>query len=88
MPVMGPSQNWHNEIVWSMSNTHVQFYCSCGVTSIVNIKDYLREVSRVPDVGGKAVQFKLTRANLAVNFCMALNLNVFEEIPRPYCLVS
>ena len=34
------------------------------------------------DQGGKAVPFKLTRANLAVNFCMALNLNVFEEIPR------
>ena len=26
--------------------------------------------------------YKLTRANLALNFCMCLNLNVFEEIPR------
>lgn len=43
---------------------------------------YLREVARIPSQGGKDVPFILTRANLAVNFCMALNLNVFEELPR------
>ena len=26
--------------------------------------------------------YKLSRANLALNFCMALNLNIFLEIPR------
>ena len=46
---------------------------------------YLREIVRIPDQGGQPIPFKLTRANLAVNFCMALNLNVFEEIPRRIC---
>ena len=49
---------------------------------ICNYWYYLRECVRIPDQGGQPVPFKLTRANLAVNFCMALNLNIFEEIPR------
>lgn len=42
---------------------------------------FIREVIRVPS-SGKPMMYKLTRANLALNFCMCLNLNVFEEIPR------
>lgn len=45
---------------------------------------FLREVVRVPDSGGTGggAKFKLSRANLAMNFCMSLNLNVFLEMPR------
>lgn len=49
---------------------------------MVNYWYFLREVARIPDQGGRPVRFKLTRANLAVNFCMSLNLNIFEEVPR------
>ena len=49
---------------------------------VCNYWYYLREVVRVPDQGGKAVPFKLHRGNLAMNFCMALNLNIFLELPR------
>lgn len=49
---------------------------------MVNYWYYLREVVRINDQGGTAVPFKLTRGNLAVNFCMALNLNIFQELPR------
>ena len=42
---------------------------------------FIREVVRIPS-SGKPMMYKLTRANLALNFCMCLNLNVFEEIPR------
>ena len=45
---------------------------------------FLREVVRVPDSGGKGggAKYQLTRGNLALNFCMTLNLNVFLELPR------
>ena len=42
---------------------------------------FLREVVRIPGANG-TIRYKLTRANLALNFCMALNLNIFLEIPR------
>ena len=42
---------------------------------------FLREVIRIPGANG-TIRYKLTRANLALNFCMALNLNIFLEIPR------
>lgn len=43
---------------------------------------FLREVVLVPSPGGASMRYKLTRGNLALNFCMALNLNVFYEAPR------
>lgn len=49
---------------------------------ICNYWYFIREVCLIPDVGGTAIHYKLTRANLATNFCMTLNLNIFEEIPR------
>ena len=48
---------------------------------LANYWYFIREVVRVPS-SGKPMMYKLTRANLALNFCMCLNLNVFEEIPR------
>ena len=42
---------------------------------------FIREVVRLPGAKGNN-PYKLSRANLALNFCMALNLNVFLEIPR------
>lgn len=45
---------------------------------------FLREVVRVPASGakGRGARYELTRGNLALNYCMALNLNVFFELPR------
>jgi len=43
---------------------------------------FIREVVRIPSPGGAPMRYKLTRGNLALNFCQALNLNVFYEAPR------
>lgn len=43
---------------------------------------FIREVVRIPSAGAKPMMYKLTRGNLALNFCMSLNLNVFYEAPR------
>lgn len=45
---------------------------------------FLREVVRIPDAGGTGggAKYKLSRGNLALNFCMSLNLNIFLELPR------
>lgn len=43
---------------------------------------FIREVVRIPDQGGRPVQYKLSRGNLALSFCMSLNLNTFLELPR------
>ena len=45
---------------------------------------FLREVVRIPDAGGLGggAKYKLSRGNLALNFCMTLNLNIFLELPR------
>ena len=43
---------------------------------------FIREIVRVPSPGGAPMMYKLTRGNLALNFCQALNLNVFYEAPR------
>ena len=51
------------------------------LTTYVKTIDFLREVVRIPGANG-TIRYKLTRANLALNFCMALNLNIFLEIPR------
>ena len=50
---------------------------------------YLREVVRVPSAGGAPMKYELHRGNMALNFCLALNLSVFLELPRRMaCLVS
>lgn len=49
---------------------------------ISNYWYFLREVVRIPDQGGSGVKYELTRGNLALNFCMMLNLNIFLELPR------
>lgn len=45
---------------------------------------FIREVVRIPSSGstGKGTRYELTRGNLALNYCMAINLNVFYEVPR------
>lgn len=45
---------------------------------------FLREVVRIPSAGGMGTgtKYELTRGNLALNYCMAINLNIFLEMPR------
>ena len=44
---------------------------------------FFREVVRIPDSGQKTgVKFELTRGNLALLFCLMMNLNIFLEQPR------
>ena len=45
---------------------------------------FLREVVRIPDQGSTSggARYRLDRGNLALNFCMSLNLNIFLELPR------
>lgn len=46
---------------------------------------FLREVVRIPDQGGAkggGVKYQLHRGNLAMNFCLAFNYNIFAEFPR------
>lgn len=45
---------------------------------------FLREVIRIPDQGSTSggARYRLDRGNLALNFCMMLNLNIFLELPR------
>lgn len=45
---------------------------------------FIREVVRIPDQGGTGPgkRYQLNRGNLAMNFCMMLNLNTFLELPR------
>lgn len=47
---------------------------------------FLREVVRIPDQGGtgSGVKYELHRGNLALNFIMMLNLNIFLELPRQH----
>ena len=44
---------------------------------------FFREIVRIPDSGqATGVKFQLTRGNLALLFCLMLNLNIFLEQPR------
>ena len=44
---------------------------------------FFREVVRIPDSGqATGVRFELSRGNLALIFCLMLNLNTFLEMPR------
>lgn len=46
---------------------------------------FLRETVRIPDQGGQkgsGVKYKLHRGNLAMNFCLVFNFNIFAELPR------
>lgn len=48
---------------------------------------FLREVIRIPDQGGSTsggMKYKLHRGNLALNFCIMNNWNVFAEFPRQH----
>ena len=44
---------------------------------------FFREVVRIPDQGqASGIKFELSRGNLALIFCMLLNINIFLEQPR------
>jgi hypothetical protein len=44
---------------------------------------YLREVVRIPTSGvANGSKYQLHRGNLALNFCLMYNLNIFFELPR------
>lgn len=44
---------------------------------------FLREVARVPVTGNpQGSKYNLNRGNLAFNFCLLYNLNIFFELPR------
>ena len=44
---------------------------------------FFREVVRIPDSGqATGVKFALSRGNLALLFCLMMNLNTFLEMPR------
>lgn len=49
----------------------------------INYWYYLREVVRIPTSGKpKGDMYNLHRGNLALNFCLMYNLNIFLELPR------
>ena len=55
--------------------------------SMNNYWYFIREVVRVPDSGGSVgggIPYKLHRGNLALNFCLIYNYNVFIELPRQH----
>lgn len=45
---------------------------------------FIREVIRIPDQGGNGMPYKLSRGNLALNFCFIMNWNIFLEMPRQH----
>lgn len=54
---------------------------------ITNFWYFIREVVRVPDSGGTVgggIPYRLHRGNLALNFCLIYNYNVFIELPRQH----
>ena len=53
---------------------------------LINYWYFIREVVRIPDPGGTGggVKYELHRGNLAMNFCLMLNLNTNLELPRQH----
>lgn len=54
---------------------------------MINYWYFLRECIRIPDQGGSSnggMQYKLHRGNLALNFCLVNNWNIFAEFPRQH----
>ncbi len=50
---------------------------------MVNYWYFIREVIRIPVEGVPGgIHYRLHRGNLAMNFCMMYNLNIFMELPR------
>ena len=70
--------NPHDPNLHPMWQQRVFAECMC------NYWYFIREVVRIPDSGGSTsgIPFKLHRGNLAFNFCILLNINVFVEMPR------
>ena len=69
--------NPHDPNLSTMMKTKVLKEC------LYNPWYYFREVVRIPDSGqATGVKFELTRGNLALIFCLMMNLNTFLEMPR------
>ena len=49
---------------------------------IRNIWYFLREICRIPDNGGGGRPYELNRANLAITWCYANNIDHWVDIPR------
>jgi hypothetical protein len=51
---------------------------------MINNWYFIREVVRIPEIGGSGIgtRYKLNRGNLAINYMMSLNFNIFAELPR------
>lgn len=50
---------------------------------IINPIYFIREIVRIPDTGDvRGVSFELSRGNMALLFCLILNLNIYLEMPR------
>lgn len=50
----------------------------------INYWYFIRECIRIPKAGSTGDQFKLDRGNLALNYCIQRNMNVFLELPRQF----
>lgn len=67
----------HDPTLSAMMKTKVLKEC------LYNPWYFFREVVRIPDSGqATGVKFALSRGNLALLFCLMLNLNTFLEMPR------
>lgn len=67
----------HDPALSTMMKTKVLREC------LYNPWYFFREVVRVPDSGqATGVKFELSRGNLALLFCLMMNLNTFLEMPR------
>lgn len=51
---------------------------------MINYWYFLREVIRISDQGGNGKPYGLHRGNLALNYCLVRNLNIFIELPRQF----
>lgn len=69
--------NPHDPTLSTMMKTKVLREC------LYNPWYFFREVVRIPDSGqASGVKFELSRGNLALLFCLIMNINTFLEMPR------
>ena len=67
----------HDPMLSTMMKTKVLKEC------LYNPWYFIREVVRIPDSGqANGVKFGLHRGNLALLFCLMMNINIFLELPR------
>lgn len=52
------------------------------VECIINPWYFKREIARIPDQGGKPIQFELNRGNLAASYCFHKHIDHYLVLPR------